>query len=923
MIYINNSTNWVEIPKTYPQNVAKYGLRFINQTTHNLISLICEDSSQVDTLYKFYLGNVIDKFEIGQYDYMVMSPDWQETYTSGVLQFGEYKAQVVGYSPTINIIQYNPYIAPAPHPKKEIDIVENGTYDVENFEIANVNVPSDKKPEEVGSVEYVKNGEYVLNPNEGNVFSSVNVKVNTPEPKEEQTKSVNIDKNGDSIVTPDSGNVLTSVSISVNVPSDKKPEETFNKTYTDNGTYDIEPTTDSVFSSGTVVVNVPKQKPEETFNKTYTDNGTFNINPTSGNVFSGGVVNVNIPKQKEEQEKTVNIVENGTTSITPDSGKVLSKVDVNVNVPATPTQSKEVSITENKTETITPDSGYNLSAVKVIVNVPNPTLEELSVTENGVYTPTEYGYSKVTVNVPTSPSSDFKLPNGTKFGNSTFSSITLGDTTSEITDFTYLLGLLYGNFLTEVGEMNTSKGTIFNRMFYQNVKLTTINGTLDMTNATSAREMFYRCELLENYPTFIFGDKLTNTAGMFMQNYKLTSMPIPLSKLANVKITENMYTLSPITDSLYNVDLPKATNIANMFGGTKVKNLSGVDAPLATTSNYMFFNCTGITQMPSLNLPNVVSAEGMFEGCTNLGTEQLAGQTFNLDSLRNANTMFKGCNMNNVNSFPILKLESAVSMFEGIESNINYDGFLQTYDTATDINFSSIYKDSNVNTSNLYINEPNIPQTLNLTSAFENTPLMNDRFELYADNTNESKYIRINANRAYYNCTQLDTLRMGVFSCSSSRDNITDFYSGITDANSMLYNCTALTSIYNGSTDVHNNLMYMGYCTDVTDMFYNCTNLNINRINVLKDVGKGFTSSQTFDLSYLDCEFGFVTSEIKYFVDVFYDMHQNTNGIMSSDVYFNPVLQQYIENTTVPEYENKTVKTILEERGWNIQYQSH
>ena len=147
-------------------------------------------------------------------------------------------------------------------------------------------------------------------------------------------------------------------------------------------------------------------------------------------MFSGGVVNVNIPKQKEEQEKTVNIVENGTTSITPDSGKVLSKVDVNVNVPATPTQSKEVSITENKTETITPDSGYNLSAVKVIVNVPNPTLEELSVTENGVYTPTEYGYSKVTVNVPTAPSSDFKLPNGTKFGNSTFSSITLGDTTS-------------------------------------------------------------------------------------------------------------------------------------------------------------------------------------------------------------------------------------------------------------------------------------------------------------------------------------------------------------------------------------------------------------------------------------------------------------------------------------------------------------
>lgn len=884
MIYINNSTNWVEIPKTYPQNVSKYGLRFVNQTTHNVIALIGDDSSQVDTLYKFYLGNVIDKFEVGQYDYMVMSPDWQETYTSGVLQYGEYKAQAISYSPTINIIQYNPYIAPAPKPKREIDIVENGTYDVENYEIANVNVECEKKPEEIGSAEYTENGEYTLNPNEGYVFSSVNVKVNTPEPKEEQTKSVNIDKNGDSVVTPDSGKVLTSVSISVNVPSDKKPEETFNKSYTDNGTYDIEPTTGSVFSSGTVVVNVPKQK--------------------------------------EEQEKTVNIVENGTTSVTPDSGKVLSKVDVNVNVPATPTQSKEVTITENKTESITPDSGYNLSDVKVIVNVPNPTLEELSVTENGVYTPTEYGYSKVTVNVPTAPASDFKLPNGTKFGNSTFSSITLGDTTSEMTDFSSLFGLLFEN-LTEVGEMNTSKGTNFNRMFYQDVKLTTIKGTLDMTNATSAKETFYRCDVLENYPTFIFGDKLKDTTGMFMQNYKLTSMPIPLSKLANATTTENMYVLSPITDSIYYVNLPKATNIRNMFSGTKVKALSGVDAPLATTSAYMFNICTGITQMPSLNLPNVVDAEGMFEGCTKLGTEQLAGQTFSLDSLRNANTMFKGCNMNNVNTFPVLKLESAVSMFEGIESNINYDGFLQTYDTATDIDFSCIYKDSYVNTSNIYINIPYTQQNLNLTSAFENTPLLNDRFDLYDDSTTESTYIRINANRAYYNCTQLSTLNMGVFSCNSSRDNITDFYSGITDANSMLYNCTALTSIYNGSSSVQYNLMYMGYCTDVTDMFYNCTNLDITRISVLKDVGKGFTTSQTFDLSYLKCESGLIGNELKYFVDAFFDMKQNTNGITSADVYFNTAAQQYIEDTTVPEYENKTVKTILEERGWYIQYQSH
>lgn len=843
MIYINNSTEWVEIPKTYPQNIYKYGLRFVNQTTHKVIALIAEDNSQVETLYKFNIRNVIDKFEVGQYDYTIMSPDWSQTYTSGVLQYGEYKAQVIGYSPTINIIQYNPYIAPAPKPKREIDIVENGTYDVENYEIANVNVKCDEKPEETGSAEYTENGEYTINPNEGYVFSSVNVKVNTPEPKEEETKSVNIDKNGDSVVTPDSGKVLTSVSISVNVPSDKKPEETFNKSYTDNGTYDIEPTTGSVFSSGKVIVNVPKQK--------------------------------------EEQEKTVNIVENGTTSVMPDNGKVLSKVDVNV-------------------------------------NVPEPTLEELNVTENGVYTPKEYGYSKVTVNVA---GQDFKLPNGTKFESSTFSSITLGDTTSEITDFSNFFGGLFNN-LTEVGEMNTSKGTNFNKMFYQDVKLTTIKGTLDMTNATSANNMFHRCNVLENYPTFIFGDKLTDTTGMFMQNYKLTSMPIPLSKLANATTTENMYVLSPITDSLYSVDLPNATNIRNMFGGTKVKNLSVVDAPLATTSAYMFYKCTEITQIPYLNLPNVIDAEGMFEECTKLGSEQLAGQIFNLDSLRKADNMFKGCDFSNFPSnFPTLTLTSAVSMFEGIQHNISSSSGIIGMRDSGDIDFSNIFKDSKVTYVNIGLpvvisGEMNV----NLTSAYENTNIQECTNTFSYDLQNENNFVRINASKMFYGCENLTQSQFSVINLNSGRETDSNYYNGISNANSMYYNCSNLSSFSYGQKDYY--VIYMGYCEDVTDMFYNCTSLGLSQIGFLKDVGKSFTSMQTFDLSYLTND-GVATSEYKYFVDAFYDLTQNTNGVTSSDVYFNNNEQNFINQSQVEEYDNKTIFTILQERGWNIQYQSH
>lgn len=885
MIYINNATEWVEIPKTNVQSVYKYGLKFINQTTHSEIGLITEDNSQVDTLYKFYIGNVIDKFEVGQYDYMIMSPNWKETYTSGVLQYGQYNPQVIGYSPTNNIIQYNPYISPTPKPKREIDIVENGTYDVVNYDIANVNVSGGEgKPEEIGNAEYTENGEYTINPNEGYVFSSVNVKVNTPEPKDEQTKSVNIDKNGDSVVTPDSGKVLTSVSISVNVPSDKKTEETFNKIYTDNGTY--------------------------------------NINPTSGNVFSGGVVNVNVPKQKDEQEKSVNIVENGTTSIMPDSGKVLSKVDVNVNVPVvTPTQSKEVTITENKTETITPDSGFDLSSVTVNVNVPDPTLEELSVTENGVYTPTEYGYSKVTVNVP---KDEFKLPNGTNFKNSTFSSITLGDTTSEITNFkSFFGGDPIASNLETVGEMNTSKGTDFTEMFAWNVnKLTSISGTLDLSNATTTNRMFYACQKLTNYPTIIVSDKLTNTAGMFQQNSLLTTMPIPLSALTNVTTTELMYGLCyALSDNILSVSLPNSINTNNMFGFSKITGLTNVNLPKATISTWMFKECTELTMMPSLNLPLVENAESMFEGCTKLGSVQLAGQSYDLSSLRKADNMFKNCNMQNVSNFPNVSLTSAVSMFEGVKGNISDITFLGTYDTGTDIDFTKLYKDSNITTSNIYINTPMVGQTLNLTSAFENSKIINDNFNLFETSVNEYNYIRINANRAYYNCDNLKSLKMGVFYCSGGKDNITDFYSGIIDANSMLYNCSLLSSIDTiYGSDTNKCLMYMGYCEDVTDMFYNCTSLGLSQICKLKDVGKGFTSyNKDFDLSYMT---GYLsTSELKYFIDAFYDL--NLNLQTSATVYFNNAVREQIEQYTVEEYDNKTISTILQERGWQIQYQSH
>ena len=146
-----------------------------------------------------------------------------------------------------------------------------------------------------------------------------------------------------------------SVLVSVNKPVLQHIDITANGTYTPDKDVD---------GFDSVNVNVPDPELEEL---NVTKNGTYI--PTK---YGYSKVDVNVPEQKPEQTKTVTINQNGTTEIVPDEGSVLSKVDVNV-------------------------------------NVPDPELEELNVTANGTYTPTKYGYSKVDVAVPATPTQEKEI----------------------------------------------------------------------------------------------------------------------------------------------------------------------------------------------------------------------------------------------------------------------------------------------------------------------------------------------------------------------------------------------------------------------------------------------------------------------------------------------------------------------------------
>lgn len=135
MIYINNSTEFIEIPRFS----AKLGDRLVltNQITKVELSVNFEDDG-LGSYYRIPVGDIIERFETGQYDYYLYGGDFD--LGKGILQFDDFSKKVVEYNDDIEVIQYTPDMEYTPVPDRVLKIENNGVYDVKSYDKADVDV---------------------------------------------------------------------------------------------------------------------------------------------------------------------------------------------------------------------------------------------------------------------------------------------------------------------------------------------------------------------------------------------------------------------------------------------------------------------------------------------------------------------------------------------------------------------------------------------------------------------------------------------------------------------------------------------------------------------------------------------------------------------------------------------------------------
>lgn len=284
------------------------------------------------------------------------------------------------------------------------------------------------------------------------------------------------------------------------------------------------------------------------------------------------------------------------------------------------------------------------------------------------------------------------------------------------------------------------------------------------------------------------------------------------------------------------IDLGYSENVDKVTGYINVKDLiiaanGTVVAPSDCNNMFSFYKGTnGIDGFSNLDTSTVTTMQGMFEGCSNMGSINISElNTTNVTSMAN---LFKDCtSLTKVDGLNTLNLNSCTT-FEGLFSNcsniekIDLSNLNAAELTNIQLMFQKCYKLTTIDLTNITINSiTNMYGLFNECTALTsidvsafNTDNVTEMHDLFAGCTNLSNITGIdtwNVERVtnmvsmFDGCKKLESLNLSNFQTSS-----------LQKCSYMFYNCTSLNSL---NLDNFNT----SKVNDIKHMFHNCSNITV------------------------------------------------------------------------------------------------
>lgn len=421
------------------------------------------------------------------------------------------------------------------------------------------------------------------------------------------------------------------------------------------------------------------------------------------------------------------------------------------------------------------------------------------------------------------------------------------------------------NSVTFGNNFNTSKVTNMNNMFYGCSKLTelTFDSNFNTSNVTDMAAMFSGCQALAKLDLSSFDtSKVTDMQSMFYNCISLAELKLSSFNTANVTDMRLMfYNCSSMQNlDISSFDTSNVTNMSQMFrdcSSLTELDLSNFDVSSLTSANQTFYYCSNLKTIYANDWTDVKtpsSSANMFYRCVNLvgavpynsasvSWEKANTQGYFTEKTNVHNALVRGVTFNSLipAGATSVVFNSALSVPDGvttIDLSEAHDGSIVGWLDGTTFNVTSVdngnivfHKDcskmfyQNSNLTSITFNGIDTSYTKNMSYMFSecnglttldlssfNTPNLTDISYMFANNTGIKE--------------------INFLIGSSNNSNFT--VNNVTAADSMFYNCSALTKIkaYN----------WVDSATPTsTDMFTGCVNLK----------AQDGSSSKSFDANYV------------------------------------------------------------------------